>query len=797
MSSSILSNRWVVYYEVENRQKRVFRDISVTPTVTDTVNALYSALQDLFDELPQMDDGIPISAQTPTEYTIGIIDTGDKDPWFLDRQSAEYLTGGAIKTASWKRVQDSNTGVLKVPRTGTNIVAADVSYDIVGADGDTGTLLDVQGSYLWIRPDSSAIANSFDNTSQNLTCNAHTDAQNGAPLTGEALWANIYSLGTIEAKTHLYVYQNGSNLIAFKGSSDWWGDGHIDILVLVKEVDVLVDEAYTTVLARQYSKTADYYIVGLSAGGRNPIPLSTGADLNNATGYRKFTGSAGSGIFQVGEEIYKSGTNKRAMVTAVAGTEAAPQLTYYLIGDPITDFVDTDAVTGLTSNATCTAGAPANVGPAALSGLSIVHAADETFDINENGVHENYSIKINCNNTALASVYEWAKYLTRRGDVNTGNTDGLAGEYYIGSDYRVGYTSVGAGSIAEGDIVQQPKTGTATAKGTVLAHNATDKVLILRSSRGAFNNTDDIGKDGSNYVTGPTCTTISPIKACPYGTFAGGVFFCAPGVVLNGVPTADAKNFQLKDDGGNVVNPPNKVSVTVTNTRALDKIAVFRLTGTGGTIKKDEYTATVQAIGGTAAVVSSSITSDTPGRTAGGVLRLVDASPTEEFRVRFASWTGSSFLLSSYLAGTMGAGTDGTVVVCGGAFLSGSVGDIIRNITRSAITYIGSITNIGTVRVLPSVSGQVSGDSFEMNTLPVATGTLDKVYVPFLDAYEKVGSDSVPGSESTTITYPGSNIPVRVRARKAGSIVPFEGDSSILATGLSYSVIRTPDTIYA
>src|SRR4030042_6989002 len=119
MSDTVLSTRWKVFYSAENRQKRIQRDTSVTPTVTDTVNSLYSALQDLFDELTQMDDGVPMSAQTPTEYTIGIIDPGDKDPWFIDRTTVEHLTGGALKTSSWDRVTGTNTGIVKINYTQT------------------------------------------------------------------------------------------------------------------------------------------------------------------------------------------------------------------------------------------------------------------------------------------------------------------------------------------------------------------------------------------------------------------------------------------------------------------------------------------------------------------------------------------------------------------------------------------------------------------------------------------------------------------------------------------------------
>ena len=47
---------------------------------TYTLNEVYSALADLFDETGQMDDGSVMSAETPVEYTIGIIDSGDLDP---------------------------------------------------------------------------------------------------------------------------------------------------------------------------------------------------------------------------------------------------------------------------------------------------------------------------------------------------------------------------------------------------------------------------------------------------------------------------------------------------------------------------------------------------------------------------------------------------------------------------------------------------------------------------------------------------------------------------------------------
>jgi hypothetical protein len=802
MSDTILSTRWVIYYDAENRQKRLFRDTSVTPTVLDSVNDLYSALQDHFDELNQMDDGTPMSAQTPTEYTIGIIDAGDKDPWFIDRTSVEYLYGGALRTSSWARVQDSNTGIVRVTVNNTSIVAGDIGLDITHADGDAGTLLDVKGtgagSILWIRPDSNAAANNWDSTSGTITCNAHTATQSAAAETGESLWANIYSLGTIEDFTQLYVYQGTTQVLRYKGTASWWEDGQIDILVNVQEVGTPTDGGYLTVFARQYGKTYDNFIVDVSAGGRNPIPLATGGDLNNDTGYRQFTGSAGSGTFDASNFIYVGASwaaaTKKGVLTAVAGTTGAPILSYYLIGD-LTDFVVSDAVkeyTGLADgDATCTAGAPSDIGPPTYSGITITHAYDETVDIDENGTTENYSIVIDLNSTyTVKQGYEFTKYRTRRGETGTSFTDGIEGERYIGSDYRILYSG-GSGTVSEGAVVTQVTTG---ATGTVVANNTTDGILILRNSRGTFNGSNQVQVDGSNYVTPIAASAITPIKAAPFGTFAGGKWFCAPGVVLKNFLAGDTNNFQLVDDNGNVQVAPTKVTVQIGNTRLGDRVALFRLTSAGGVIDKTEYSGTVQSAGATTVVVGASIDVDVPGKSLGGVLFLVDTSGLTEYRLRYASWASATFTLANSTGLTADSGTDTDTIVDAGAFATAQVGDLIRNTTRSAISYITEVTDSNTVQISPAIAGQTLGDAYEINTLPVTTEVADYVYIPFIHAYETTGTDGSPGDEQVSVTY-SAPIPVRARVRQGKVILPYEVDGTITAQGFSTNVIRTPDSI--
>lgn len=818
MSDTILSGRWTVYYGVENRRKALkWTGGTAAP---DQAKTIYLALQALFGELNQMDDGTPIKADTPTEYIIGIIDPGDKDPWFIDRESMEHIVGGSFKTAYWKRVQDSNVGIVKVQVTSNTIDEADIGYDITHGDGDSGTLLDIKDkgsgeAELWIRPDSFAAANNFDSTSGTLTCNGATATQASAATTGEMLWANIYALLLSTEDTHLYVYQGVRSgdtapdaiVTGYKSTWNWWGDApplsNFDILLLVADQssDLLdrstfIDQGYATVFARQYSMTSTYYIVDLFAGGRNPIPLETGIDRDNQTAWRTVTLSSSTGNWNVGDEIEGQTSGARAKILDTSGSNPTITLRYYLIENTSVDFTNGETIDNNDDTGSGTSGTPADYGPALLTGLSITHGADDTFDVNEDGSTEPYSIVIDVSDEALADAYQWTKYGTRDGETGTSDTDGIEGEQYIGSDYRVVYTTL-VGTVAEGDVVTQV---TSLARGKVVAHHTTDKILVLRNSRGTFNNTNDIQVDGSNYVTGPTCTPVAPIKACPFGNFAGGVWFCAPGVVLENYLTAEVNNFQLVDDLGNPVEAPTKVDVSATNTRVKDKVSIYRKNA-GGDIERDYYSIdTVTAIGDTTISVDPVIRTSEAGKTTGGVLFVLDASAQKEHRYRYTGWSGDDFTLYNKAADTAEAGTDTDTIVATGGFAGCLVGDIIYNSTRTAITYIKSITSDDEVEVAPPVTGQTTGDSFRVGACAEAYEvTNDTVYAPFINSHETSGTDASPGTEGVNVVYPGSDVPVRIRVRHANdsqyNIKPFETDGVITATGLTVATIRQPETI--
>lgn len=474
-------------FTIDYTNKRIYHS---SGTTVYTVNAFYSWLMDTFDELTQMDDSVPMSAQTPTAYKM-------INGWFIDDVTTQFLYGGAISTDNWT----DDIRVLTLSSSGyTNCESDDIGKTVTGGTtGDTGTLLyyDNTTRKWYVRMDDSG--DLFDDDDEALTI---SDSGTGAgsmsavSTTGETLWANLYTLGTIVSGVELYVVQNGVKL------TSWWSTGHIDILVRVKESDTEIDSGNVTVFARQYPSAGtaslyDHFEIDLSAGGRNPVPLATSLDSNNTTAQATVSG-----------------------------------------------YSDISLTFGATSK-----------------------------DLNNGNGSQPYDVTIDLNGRTVAQMYEYLKYVTRRG--STYDMDGVDGEQYQAAD-----------------------------------------------------------------------AAYTPVKACPFGTFAGGKFFGAQGVWIENYSGADAQAFQLIDSNGVDQVPPNSVGVTVSSVAVGDRVAVFRLDGVGGSIENGEYAAAAPSgayngSGDSVVKTKTTISSDTP---QSGVLRVAGD------RYAYDSWSGTEFTLSGTLS---------------------------------------------------------------------------------------------------------------------------------------------------
>lgn len=723
-----------------------------------SVNALYSYLQDTFDELGQMDDQVPMSAQTPTEYSL-------INNWFIDEVSIKYLKGGAIKTIGW----DSNeiTTISYDATGGTSLASTDLGLTITGGTtGDTGTIMFFDERYgtdlgvIWIRPDVPA-SDLFDNATEAFSITTGTGAgifsttfYSSGALSGENTWANMYTIGTIESNTAIYVVQDGVKINA------WWPVDHIDVLIRVREMGATTgpnsgDLGELFIGAREYSKLFDHFVSTGITGGRNPVPLATSADLNNTTGQYQATLTSASIEFSVGDRFIVSGdpTTEGTVTSIDPATGTTTTIGYYLSGTSLNQFVNSDVIVKVgTTTPTSTINVVSNLVADYGSDITLTFG-NTTQDLNNGNGDKDYDVIIDTGGKTVAEMYEWLKFVTQRG-----------------------YTSSPA----------QLETG------------------LSSTPYDASVDTADTNIDGEQYIA--LLDNFTPVKASPFGTFAGGKFFGARGVWIQGYPAADAQNYQLIDaTTGATQIPPNTVSVTVNSVVTSDVVGVFPLTSAGADVEKDTYTVNTGASGANTLTVTGLIDTRTPQR---GVLRIVDVSDTllAEQQYEYYSWSTASdgvFTLNSSAARGLtltatGSGGSATVLIDTDAtFRTWRVrpGDVIDNTTdgsTATVVSVDSQTQI-TTTTLTGGSGNTydNNDSYTFTTeLNRLYTTSDQVYVPIINEVVWTGTEV-----SNTLIFTAPNIPVIVRVRQGKAILPFEIENTITSTGMTQAAIRTADTI--
>lgn len=552
-----------------------------------TVNALYSYLQDTFDELAQMDDTIPMSAQTPTDYTL-------INGWFMDEPSFQYLKGGAIQTSGYSGAIQ----ILLLDGTYASAVSGDIGKTVLDDGGSAGELLAYDNTLQkwWIRS-ASTIAN---NSVMTISTGTGAGDANGASVSGENLYPNVYTLGSIEEddSQQVYIIQNAARL------TEWWpesgsGTQQIDVLIKTKEAGTEIANGVITVFLRHYPSAGsadlyDHFGIDLTAGGRNAVPLATSPDLNNLTATATVSGYTDIKIAFVSGTLTYTGmsaafTNLESVSQATSGATGIFLLSTtssgsgtMTLGNVVGTFDATNIITGGASGSTATSS----------STLTEAYTMSKNF---EQGSSFPYSVVIGCATRVLTQVYEYFKYVTR-----------------VGSTFST-----------------YP---TAKAQGGAITHSALQGQQYIRAHEDNQTSPDN---------------TYSPVKASPFGTFAGGKFFGAQGVWIETMDSADIQNFQLIDANGVTRTPPNKQSVTITNLLSGDRVSVFRTTS-GTTIDKAMYSLGTQSganngTGDSQILVSGAISNDTPST---GSIRLVDTSDltaTRETRYTYTSWSGSTF----------------------------------------------------------------------------------------------------------------------------------------------------------
>jgi len=266
---------------IDYTNKRIYMDHAyVEASDTEyTSQELYTYIQETFDELGQMDDTIPMSAQTPNAFTM-------INGWFIDDETIKWFKGGAIESSGWTHPANP-TGIRLIQLDGAaGLTAADIGKVVTGVTTtDTGKLLayDVTRKVLWVRCD--AADDLFDNAAEVINVDSVFCGNTTAvSTTGENLYVNLYTLGTLTSVDDtVYIVQNSIVV------PDWWGTGidKCDVLIKVKELGATIDSGNVIVFCRYYPTAGnaalfDHFPITLTAG-RQAVPLATALDLNNTS----------------------------------------------------------------------------------------------------------------------------------------------------------------------------------------------------------------------------------------------------------------------------------------------------------------------------------------------------------------------------------------------------------------------------------------------------------------------------------------------------------------------------------
>jgi hypothetical protein len=852
---SLLGGDWI--YEFEDETNDVAANVGtrtlkyVSGPVRETVT-VYSAVAEAADDFQAMGFKNPILPVTPNAFTM-------ENKAFISRASTEWLKEGTI-TGDWSLVgvagNNAGRGVLRVAYTGgTNFVPTDVGKLVTQGDStDTGTLLDYEvepdgTTVAWIRPDDSTpvTGDLFDGTGTLIVTNGTGSTTSSTAATnGISQFTAIQAIGSVPTATEVYIVQDRlklANSTDAAGFQFWATDPNVSlgiVSVLIRTHNAAADTTAANaiangdleVFARKYTSLYDNFRLNVNAGGFSALPLASAPDINNTTGYRRNVMTGSSGTWTVGNAVYVGASFAAATMKGIITAENAGTLEYYLIGD-LTDLTGSeslkeyDFVAEGDGDATATGavgGSVANLlGPtdtASGEGGSVtITLGNTTRDHDNSGTAEPYSIIIDAQgNVAISKVYERIKYATRRGATAAelfGAGVNVPGETYRGLQGLYYYDTLVSGPFGEGeDIFHNTGTWTARSMAVRTTVSGEDVAQIYftttdeQTSLDSIVNNDVIEDESGSTVTidtagaGGAALSITSPKSSPLGTFTGTQIFGAQGVDYRNPDGADTQAYILTDDLGTLRSPPNTISFTVANTRALDKIFVARDTGTAGVVDKDQFGGmTAQALSLSTLTVAGTVDGEVP---ATGVVRVVDDSLEQEHRYYFDTRTtgaGGVFNLHVVTPGTATAGTSTTLLEDTGAdFITDGVevGMLIRNITTGDIFEVVSVTDLDTL-VIKQVFGTggtfVSTNTYEINETIVAYTTSDNIYDTIIDKEEDTGTDGSPGSISNTFVKDVGTFGTVVQVRQGKIILPFEQNQTVGQTSVTVTTVRTPDSI--
>lgn len=273
------------------------------------------------------------------------------------------------------------------------------------------------------------------------------------------------------------------------------------------------------------------------------------------------------------------------------------------------------------------------------------------IDVNADSTDEYYYSEWDPGSQSINDLYEYGKYLTRRGSSST--LYGLNGFLFRGITHSFAYDNEASGPFDQNEVISWG-TGVTAGSGRVLAfddNGTTGDIWIqLLTGIAPTNNLTITGASSGTTadVNGtPVQRTISQVNFLGSSTGTALIGAYGIGVVQPALTAADS----LTDLTGTVIMPPNTVTFTVGGlVSGEDRVLVAPWDGTtvdaqGNPVPETDQLSLDASLTGAAVssvVVTTTIPSDTP---ASGTIRVVN-DDGYEVRLAYASWAVDTFTLT-------------------------------------------------------------------------------------------------------------------------------------------------------
>lgn len=246
---------------------------------------------------------------------------------------------------------------------------------------------------------------------------------------GDELWSNLYSIGSQEQGSQIYIIQDGSEI------TPWWSTENIDILLLVKTGGVLIDSGNVLAMCRETDYLFDHNSVYLGGGSRNPVGINNAPDLNygrledtgdvyipvvDAANYEAGNYVLGATDGATARINYVNTTTDRLFLVMVEGTFNA--------SETVNEGTTRGATNG--DGASDTNGAQVDVIAGYSGDVAIDYNGPFSKDLNNGNGAVNYDSEVVVSGGKdVLHAYQYLKYITRH---NAGTTvDNLDGEQYL------------------------------------------------------------------------------------------------------------------------------------------------------------------------------------------------------------------------------------------------------------------------------------------------------------------------------------------------------------------------------